>query len=49
MTRSFSELIEDIVATLAEGDGESLAQVARDILGKDVEYNEDSQFTIKDY
>jgi len=44
--RTFSELIEDINESLAEWDGDALADIANEILAKKVEYNEDSMFEV---
>ena len=44
--RSFAELIEDMNEVLAEFDGDALAEIAESVLGKKVEYTEDSIFKV---
>tara|TARA_R100000951_G_scaffold101420_1_gene92981 strand:+ start:41264 stop:41416 length:153 start_codon:yes stop_codon:yes gene_type:complete len=46
--RTFSELIEDITEVLGNYDVDGLAEIAREVLYKDVEYTGDSLFTVKD-
>ena len=47
-TRSFSEIIEDISSVLAECDGDYLAGIAGNVLGKSVEYHGDSIFEVEE-